>query len=62
MSTNKLILKTKKFTPGESNIIRMTDEAMARIAELQAASGLPASHIASSIIEFFADSVEIERS
>ena len=56
---DKLILKTKKFTPGESNVVRLDDDAMTLIRELQAASGLSARHIVCEMVKFSAERVEI---
>ena len=60
MAGDKLILKTRKFTPGESSILRLNDEAMTLIRELQAASGLSASHIVCEMVKFSAERVEIK--
>lgn len=56
---DKLILEVRKFTPGDSNVVRLTDEAMALIRELQAQSGLSARHIVCKMIEYAAERVEI---
>jgi len=55
----KMIIKVHKLSPITGNVVRITDEAMHRIIELQKETGLSARHIISEMILFSADRVEV---
>lgn len=58
---DRLFLKVYKIPEikGNGNIIRIDSKAFRKIAELQKQTGLSAKHIASEMICFAADKVEI---
>lgn len=58
MKADKCVFTVRKFNPGDSSVVRLDDESMALIRELQAASGLPAKHLVCKMIQFAAPYVE----
>lgn len=60
-SNDKLIFTPKKFSESRNCRVRLTDEAAYIVNSLWLQTGLSATEIVSSMIEFAADKVEIEK-
>lgn len=57
---DKLVLQVKKFEPGDSSIVRLNDDTMKIIRELQAQSGLSARYLVCEMVKYAAERVEFK--
>ena len=57
---DKLILEVHKSAVITSNIVRLSDEAILQIKQIQAATGFPASQLVSKMVMYAAERIEIK--